>query len=88
MGFKAADGTVLDDATLDAMAKEYEDETWSGAGEVSPGRPRLYDEDMETVSFRLPRSRISAIEAVTKKSGMSKSEFYRRAVDRELIALG
>ena len=88
MEFKTADGTVLNDSALNAMAKEYEDGTWSGVGEVTMGRPKLYDEDMETVSFRLPRSRIAVIEAVTKRKGMSKSEFYRQAVDRELLALG
>lgn len=87
MGFKTASGDILTDAMLDEMAKDYEEGTWAGTGEVTMGRPKLYDEDMETVSFRIPRSRIAAIEALTERLGMSKSEFYRRAVDRELIAL-
>lgn len=87
MKFKAADGAVFDDKTLDEMAKEYEDGTWTGCGPISMGRPRLYDEDMETVSFRLPHSRIVAIDAVTKRLSISKSEFYRQAVDRELMVL-
>ncbi len=78
----------MSDEMWDALAKEYEDSTWSGVGETTPGRPKLYDEDMETVSFRLPRSRIAAIEAVTARRGESKSEFYRKAVDRQLLAEG
>ena len=78
----------MTDEMWDLLAKEYEDGTWSGVGEITPGRPKLYDEDMETVSFRLPRSRIAAIEAVTARRGESKSEFYRKAVDRQLLAEG
>lgn len=87
MEFKTASGTILNDDQLDELAREYEDGTWEGHGEITMGRPRLFDEDMETVSFRLPRSRIAAIEATAKRCGISKSEFYRRAIDRELLAL-
>ncbi|MDO4290069.1 MAG: toxin-antitoxin system antitoxin subunit [Eggerthellaceae bacterium] len=88
MEFKTASGAILTDAMLDEMAQEYEDGTWEGCGEVTMGRPKLYDEDMETVSFRLPKSRVAAVEAATARKGISKSEFYRRAVDRELLAIG
>lgn len=87
MEFKLANGIVLGDDQLDNMAKEYEDETWEGHGEVTLGRPRLYDEDMETVSFRIPRSRIAAIEVASRKRGITKSEFYRQAIERELATL-
>ena len=85
MGFEADNGTVLTDEMLDKRAEEYEDGTWSGHCEVAMGRPRLYDEDMGTVSFRLPCSRIRAVEAAAKRQGESKSDFFRRAIDRELL---
>lgn len=85
MGFEADNGTVLTDEMLDKRAEEYVDGTWSGHGEVAMGRPRLYDEDMGTVSFRLPCSRIRAVEAAAKRQGESKSDFFRRAIDRELL---
>ena len=85
MGFEADNGTVLTDEMLDKRAEEYEYGTWSGHGEVAMGRPRLYDEDMGTVSFRLPCSRIRAVEAAAKRQGESKSDFFRRAIDRELL---
>lgn len=52
------------------------------------GRPRVYDEDMETVSFRLPKSRIFAIGAVAESRGESRSEFIREAIDAALLACG
>ena len=86
MTHKTRSGVELTDDMLDSMAREYEEGTWSGHGEISPGRPRLYDEDMETVSFRLPRSRIEAIEALAKRTGESKSAFFREAIDQALLA--
>jgi len=72
---------------LDAWAREYEDGTWKGQlGEITPGRPKLYHEDLETISFRLPKSRITAIEAVISRKGESRSEFLREAVDLALLA--
>lgn len=82
----AEDGTALTDELLDKLAEEYESGAWKGdLGEVTRGRPKLCEEELETVSFRLPKSRIAAIEAVAKKRGQSKSEFLRQAVDRNLI---
>lgn len=85
MGFEADNGTILTDEMLDERAEEYEKGTWSGHDEVVMGRPKLYDEDMGTVSFRLPCSRIRAVEAAAKRQGESKSDFFRRAIDRELL---
>ena len=86
MELKTQSGIVLTDELLDKMAAEYEQGTWSGHGEITPGRPKIYDEDMETVSFRLPKSRIVAIDALTKRTGESKSQFFRDAVDNALLA--
>lgn len=88
MDVRDKSGDVVTDERFDAMAEEYESGTWSGIGEITMGRPKLYDEDLETVSFRLPKSRIAAVEAVAKKRGESKSDFYRRAIDKELLLAG
>ena len=85
MEFKDRSGEVITDERFDAMAEEYEAGTWGGVGEITMGRPKLYDENLETVSFRLPKSRIAAVEAVAKRRGESKSDFYRKAVDRALL---
>ena len=86
MEYKAEDGNILTDAMLEEMAKEYEEGTWSGHGKISKGRPRIYDEDMETVSFRIPKSRVAAIAKIAKRKGESKSDFIRDAIDKALLA--
>ena len=71
---------------LNAWAEEYENGSWKGSlGEITPGRPRLYAEELETISFRLPKSRVVAIEAVIARKGGSRSEFLRSAVDYALL---
>lgn len=86
MEFETESGAVVTDEMLDKMAEEYENGTWSGHEDVATGRPKLYDEDMATVSFRLPCSRIRAVDAVAKRRGMRKSDFFREAIDKALLA--
>jgi hypothetical protein len=85
MDFKTDNGLTITDEMFDKMAEEYEKGTWSGHGEIIMGRPKIYDEDLETISFRLPKSRVNAIEAITARIGKTRSEFLREAVDRALI---
>lgn len=72
---------------LDHMAAEYESGDWNGSvGPVVPGRPRIYDEELETISFRLPKSRVNAIDAKAKRNGETRSQFLRQAVDAALLS--
>lgn len=87
MTYVAENGIELTDELLDAMAAEYESGDWSGVGKVSPGRPRAYGEEMATVSFRIPRSRVVAIEEVARKRGETKSDFFRNAIDQMLVSM-
>ncbi|MCB7038515.1 ribbon-helix-helix protein, CopG family [Eggerthella sinensis] len=85
MEYATKNGTVLTDKALDDMAQEYEKGTWQGTlGSVTMGRPKLYDEELETISFRLPKSRIAAIDEAAKRRGESKSAFLRAAVEQHL----
>ncbi len=71
MQAKKKNSVVVSDDMWDEAAEEYEKGTWFGHGEISAGRPKLYNEEMATVSFRLPVSRIAAIEAVVEARGES-----------------
>lgn len=81
-------GLTEDD--LDREASEYENATWNqkSFGKASPGRPRLYDEDMETVTLRMPRSKILAVEAVAERLGQTRSQFMRDAIDEHILEVG
>ena len=74
---------------LDKRAAEYESTAWENMsfGEIIQGRPKLYDEELKTITVKVPASRVTAIQNVADKRGVSRSEFIRQAIDNELIAL-
>ena len=81
-------GEEVSDETFDAWAEEYENGAWTGHLEkVRMGRPRISDEELVTVTFRVPKSRIPAIEAAAKRKGETRSEYLRALVDRAIISL-
>lgn len=73
-------------AELDARAAEYESNDWSGMefGAIAPGRPLSYGEPLDTITVRIPHSRVVAMQQIGGKSGISRSAFIRRAIDHEL----
>lgn len=74
------------DEQLDSLAADYEAGDWKGRlGPVVQGRPRLYEEEMRTISFRIPASRLQAIDAHAERNGKSRSEFLRQAIDDALL---
>ena len=75
------------DEQLESLAADYESGDWKGRlGPVVQGRPRLYEEEMRTVSFRIPASRLQAIDAHAERNGKSRSEVLRQAIDDALLA--
>ena len=77
--------------TMDNVEKivskvESGDLTDYDTSKVMEGRP-MEHEPMETISLKIPRSRVKAVNRMAKEAGVSRSEFVRRAIDNELIAL-
>lgn len=68
-----------------AEACEAGDYSMWDSSRVSYGSP--FDEEMTTVSVRLPKSRVEAMNRIMDANGLSRSEFIRRAIDQELIAM-
>lgn len=85
MEYIAKNETALTDNMLDEMAQEHERGTWQGTlGTVTMGLTKLYDEELETILFRLPKSCIAAIGEAAKRCGEIKSAFLRAAVEQHL----
>ena len=72
---------------LDAWAEEYENETWDPAcfGKVIIGRPPLADEEVRPVTFRLPVSKIAALDARAAREGHARCEVGRLAGDARVF---
>jgi len=77
------------DEKLNDWAAEYESESWDGMsfGEIIQGRPRISSEELKPITVKIPASRVAAIQHITKKNGLSRSEFLRQAIDNEIIAM-
>lgn len=75
---------------LDTWASEYENSDWSHMhfGEIIVGRPKISDEPLDSLTVKIPHSRAIAIKRIQQQTGMSKSDFVRRAIEHELLAMG
>ncbi len=71
---------------VDAIAEACESGDYGmwDSSEVSRGNP-LVDE-MMTISFRLPKSRVEALRRASEQHGVTRSEFVRSAIEHELMA--
>lgn len=78
--YTLANGYVLDDAEIEARARQWEDGTWDGhLVEIRAGRPRLSDEPNASISFKCPVSSADMIEKAARAMGVKKSAFIREA---------
>lgn len=74
---------------LKRRAGEYEGDDWGQMefGEVVTGLPETTEKMEVFVSCQIQPSRAKAIEAAAKEMGISRSEFIRRAIEHELVAV-
>lgn len=72
---------------LERECEEYENDTWEGGlGPIFPGRPRLYDEELEAITVKLPTSWVGAIDARAKARGRNRSQILRELVLNGLLS--
>jgi hypothetical protein len=84
----AENGQTVTDEMLDSLAERHLSGDWGDAkiGKVVTGRPSIADEEVKTVIFRLPVSKITAIDAYAAEHGETRSQYLRNAVDAALTA--
>lgn len=73
-------------AELDSLAEPFERGEWPEGKTVVMGRPRLAQEEVRSVTFKLPVSQIAALDRLAESSGRTRSEVLREATTRELAA--
>lgn len=74
--------------TLDAIAAEYESDEWDSSrlGKVKMGRPTLFDEPMRSVTFKESASTIKRIDERATSLRMTRSDYIRSLIDRDLAS--
>jgi len=56
-------------------------------GDIIVGRPLLFGEELKPVTFKERQARIAAIDARAKSMNMSRSDYLRNLVDRDLAGI-
>lgn len=81
MEYTLRSGKVVTDEQIEAMAEAIEAGSLPGqwSGEVVVGRPRLADEPLDVISFKVPHSAALAIKRAAEQEGESRSAFLRKA---------
>ena len=83
--YKLDSGELLTDETIERECAEYEAGTWKGGvHSYHIGRPRYCDEELETVTFKAPKSKVAAMERKAAERGISKSQFLREAMEQAI----
>lgn len=55
---------------------------------TGPGRPPLFDEPMQQVTFKEPSDRVRAIDKRAKQLGVKRSEYLRQLIENDLRCVG
>lgn len=85
MTYRTAKGTLLTDELLDEWAEACERGEYPGTpGEIVVGRPRISAEDLATITFKLPKSQVAALDETAKRAGETRSQFLRSLVNDAL----
>ena len=78
-------GYILTDEEIEREAHIIENDLWEGPlVNIRIGRPPISSEELGTVTFKAPKSRIAAMERKAGEQGVSKSQFMRAAMERAL----
>ena len=62
---------------LDKLAEQYESGNWPEGHTVLLGRPRITDEELVSVTIKLPKTQLEAIDKTAKQEGKSRSAYMR-----------
>ena len=60
----------------------------AGPVATGPGRPPMFDEPMQQVSFKEPQSTIEAIDRRAGQLGLRRSDYLRHLVENDLACAG
>lgn len=78
----------LSEAEMDALAQEFETDAWDASGfkKAPVGRPPLGDSETKTLTFKIPVSTLHEVENRASGLGVSRSEYLRDLINKDLHA--
>ena len=83
MEISTENGTKITYEMFEKLADAYESGNWPGvaSGEITIGQPRLKEDDARAITFRIPVSKVVALDKLAETQGISRSEVLRKAVE-------
>jgi hypothetical protein len=71
---------------LDAWAEACERDEYPGKpiGEIIIGRPLMFGGELKPVTFKEPQSKVAAIDSRAASLNLSRSDYLRLVVDKDL----
>ena len=88
MAIKTRNGSVVTEEKMEELADMFERGEWpEGETRILPGRPRMFDDEMKPLTFKEPVRKIAAIDRRAKQLGMSRSNYLRHLVDKDLATI-
>lgn len=85
--YRTKSGATLTDDEIECLGQAAERGEYPGTpGEfiISPGRPRLSDEELVTIAFKVPRSHRDALDRMAEAQGETRSQFMRETLEKAL----
>jgi len=87
MGITTKNGIVLSDEILEQIAEAFERGDWPGTeSKIIRGRPRMFGEELQSVTFKMPASKVATLDSKAASFHMSRSGYLRSLLDRDLAA--
>ena len=84
MDMKTKTGKPVTSEMLDEWADSFEKGKWPEGRTVILGRPKLATEEVQSITVKLPKSKVMALEEKASQMGFNRSEALREAVDEFL----
>jgi hypothetical protein len=69
---------------LEESAALFERGEWPEGRTVILGRPRLADESLKTVTFKMPIRQVAALDNLAAERGINRSDYLRGMVEKEI----
>ena len=86
--YRTKNGARLTDEDIEHLAEAAERGDYPGVPGAfvvaPPGRPRISEEELVTIAFKVPRSRREALDREAKACGRTRSQLIREVLERAL----
>jgi hypothetical protein len=87
MSITTKNGIEITDEMMEQIADAFERGDWPGTeSRIVQGRPLMFGEELQSVTFKAPARKVEAIDRKAASLNVSRSDYLRSLVDRDLAS--